>query len=53
MRETVEATKNKRKRKVEEDIRIADARSKLLLESEAQNDIKAYKKRSLVAKVGN
>ena len=53
LRETVEATKNKRKRKVEEDIRIADARSKLLLESEAQNDIKAYKKRSLVAKVGN
>jgi len=51
LRETVEATKNKQK--VEEDIRIAEARSKLLLESEAQNDIEAYKERSLVAKVGN
>jgi len=41
------------KRKLEEDIRIADARNNLLLESAAQKDIEAYKKRSLVPKLGN
>ena len=51
LRETVEATKNKQK--VEEDIRIAEARSKLLLESEAQNDIEAYKKRPVIPPLGN
>ena len=44
LRETVEATKNKRA--LEENIKIADARRELLLESEAQNDIEAYKKLS-------
>jgi hypothetical protein len=44
---------SEKKRKLEEDIRIADARSKLLLESAAQKDIEAYKKRSLVPKLGN
>jgi hypothetical protein len=38
---------SEKKRKLEEDFRIADARSKLLLESAAQKDIEAYKKRSL------
>ena len=41
------------KRILEEDIRIADARNNLLLESAAQKDIEAYKKRSLVPKLGN
>lgn len=41
------------KRKLEEDIRIADARNNLLLESAAQKDIEAYKKCSLVPKLGN
>ena len=41
------------KRKLEEDIRIADARNNLLLESAAQKDIEAHKKRSLVPKLGN
>ena len=41
------------KRKLEEDIRIADARNNVLLESAAQKDIEAYKKRSLVPKLGN
>jgi hypothetical protein len=44
---------SEKKRKLEEDIRIADARNNLLLESAAQKDIEAYKKRSLVPKLGN
>jgi hypothetical protein len=51
LKETKAASEEKRK--LEEDIRIADARNKLLLESAAQKDIEAYKKRSLVAKLGN
>jgi len=42
-----------KKRKLEENIRIADARNNLLLESAAQMDIEAYKKRYLVPKLGN
>jgi hypothetical protein len=44
---------SEKKRKLEEDIRIADARNNLLLESATQKDIEAYKKRSLVPKRGN
>jgi hypothetical protein len=44
---------SEKKRKLEEEIRIADARSKLLLESAARKDIEAYKKRSVVPKIGN
>jgi hypothetical protein len=44
---------SEKKRKLEEDIRIADARNNLLLETAAQKDIEAYKKRSLVPKLGN
>jgi hypothetical protein len=51
LKETKAASEEKRK--VEEDIKIADARNKLLLESAAQKDIEAYKKRSLVPKLGN
>ena len=36
---------SEKKRKLEEDIKIADARSKLLLESDALKDIEAYKTR--------
>ena len=38
---------SEKKRKLEEDIKIADARSKLLLESDALKDIEAYKTRFL------
>jgi len=38
---------SEKKRKVEEDIKIADARSKLLIENDALKDIEAYKTRSL------
>ena len=44
---------SEKKRKLEEDIRIADARNNLLLESAAQKDIEAYKQRSLVPMLGN
>ena len=47
------AAASEKKRKLEEDIRIADARNNLLLESAAQKDIEAYKKCSLVPKLGN
>ena len=43
---------SEKKRKLEEDIRIADARNNLLLESAAQKDIEAYKQRSLVPMLG-
>ena len=38
---------SEKKRKLEDDIKIADARSKLLLESDALKDIEAYKTRFL------
>jgi hypothetical protein len=38
-----------KKRKVEEHIRIIDARRRLLVESEAWKDIEAYKQLSLVS----
>ncbi len=38
---------SEKKRKLEEDIKIADARSKLLIENDALKDIEAYKTRSL------
>jgi hypothetical protein len=49
LRETIGASA--KMRKLEEDIRTADARSKLLLESAARKDIEAYKKRSPIPKV--
>ena len=51
VRESLEASE--KKWKLEEDIRTADARCKLQLESEARKDIEAYKKRSLLPKHGN
>jgi hypothetical protein len=42
LKESIEASA--KKRKLEEDIRTADARSKLLLESAARKDIEAYMK---------
>ena len=45
LRESFELSE--KKRKVEEDIKIADARSKLLIENDALKDIEAYKTRSL------
>ena len=47
------AAASEKKRKLEEDIMIADARNNLLLESAAQKDIEAYKKRSTVPQLGN
>jgi hypothetical protein len=40
---------SEKKRKVEEHIRIVDARWTLLVESAARKDIEAYKQRSLVS----
>ncbi|HEY7220755.1 MAG TPA: hypothetical protein VH985_20440 [Candidatus Binatia bacterium] len=51
LKDAIEASE--KKRKLEEDIRIAETRSKLLLESAARKDIEVYKKRSLAAKYGN
>jgi len=51
VRESIELSE--KKRKLEEDIGIADSRNKLLIESAARNDIEAYKKRPLVPKLGN
>jgi len=42
---------NEKKRKIEEDLRTADARSKLLIESAARKDIEAYKNRHRVTEV--
>jgi len=42
---------SEKKRKLEEEIRIADVRSKLLIEIAARNDIEAYKNRHGVAEV--
>jgi hypothetical protein len=49
LRDSIEA--NEKKRKLEEDIKIADARSKLILENAVRKDIEAYKKRSIVPKL--
>jgi hypothetical protein len=51
LRETVEATENKRK--LEEDIKLANARSKSLIERAAQKDIEAHKKHRVVPLLGN
>jgi len=51
VRESIEASE--KKWKLEEDIRTADSRNKLLIESGAQKDNEAYKKRSLLPTLGN
>jgi hypothetical protein len=45
-KEILEASE--KKRQLEENLRTADARSKLLIDSAARKDIEAYKKRLLV-----
>jgi hypothetical protein len=40
---------NEKKRKLEENLRAADVRNKLLLESAARKDIEAYKNSHVVA----
>jgi hypothetical protein len=44
---------NEKKRKLEENLRTADVRSKLLIDSAARKDIEAYKNRHVVADVAN
>jgi hypothetical protein len=39
---------SEKKRRLEENLKTADARSKLLIDSAARKDIEAYKKRLLV-----
>jgi len=51
LRELIEV--NEKKRKLEENLRAADVRSKLLIESAARKDIEAYKNRHVVADVAN
>jgi len=51
LRELIEV--NEKKRKLEENLRAADVRSKLLIESAARKDIEAYKNRQVVADVAN
>src|SRR6266699_866575 len=51
VRESIEASE--KKWKLEEDIRTADSRNTLLIESAARKDVEAYKKRPLVPKRGN
>jgi hypothetical protein len=51
LRELIEV--NEKKRKLEENLRAADVRSKLLIESAARKDIEAYKNRRVVADVAN
>ena len=48
LKEAIEAAE--RKRKVEEDIKLAEDRTKLLLENAAQKDIEAYRKRAAIPK---
>ena len=43
---------NEKKRKLEESLRTADVRSKLLIDNAARKDIEAYKNRHVVAEVG-
>ena len=42
---------SEKKRKVEENLRTADMRSKLLIDSAARKDIEAYRNRPVVAEV--
>ncbi len=49
LREIIEV--NEKKRKLEENLRSADVRSKLLIDSAARKDIEAYKNRHMVAEV--
>ena len=51
LREIIEV--NEKKRKLEENLRAADVRSKLLIDSAARKDIEAYKNRHVVADVAN
>jgi hypothetical protein len=44
---------NEKRRKIETDLRTADVRNKLLIESAARKDIEAYKNRHVVADVAN
>lgn len=44
---------NEKRRKIEEDLRTADVKNKLLIESAARKDIEAYKNRHVVADVAN
>ncbi len=50
-REIIEV--NEKKRKLEENLRSADVRSKLLIDSAARKDIEAYKNRHGVAEVAH
>jgi hypothetical protein len=47
LREIIEV--NEKKRKLEESLRTADVRSKLLIDNAARKDIEAYKNRHVVA----
>jgi len=49
LRETIEM--NEKKRRLEENLKTADVRSKLLIDSAARKDIEAYKNRHMVAEV--
>ena len=49
LREIIEV--NEKKRKLEENLRSADVRSKLLIDSAARKDIETYKNRHGVAEV--
>jgi hypothetical protein len=42
---------SEKKRKVEENLRTADMRSKLLIDSAARKDIEAYRNRPVVAEI--
>jgi hypothetical protein len=44
---------NEKRRKIEADLRTADVKNKLLIESAARKDIEAYKNRHVVADVAN
>jgi hypothetical protein len=44
---------SEKKRKVEENLRTADMRSKLLIDSAARKDIEAYRNRPVVAEVAH
>jgi dephospho-CoA kinase len=49
LRESIQV--NEKKRELEENLRTADVRSKLLIDSAARKDIEAYKNRHGVAEV--
>jgi hypothetical protein len=44
---------SEKKRKVEENLRTADMRSNLLIDSAARKDIEAYRNRPVVAEIGH